>query len=101
MLETFHSRFRHFSRADGIGHVALEGDLPFPGFVGNSKDSVARDERLQLDEIRAAVLQIGDGAARVVRSGNGDRTWETRLRAIEHGAGRVDARADEATGFDF
>src|ERR1700674_3721043 len=101
MLETFHARFRHFSGADGIWHMALERDLLFFGLVGNGKDSIARDERLQFDEIRTAVLEIGYGAAALVRRGNGGRNRETGLLSIEHVARGVGARADEATGFDL
>src|SRR6266446_4320478 len=101
MLETFHARFGHFGSADRVGHVACKGDLLFFGLVSDGEDCVAWDERLQLDEVRAATLEVGDSAARIVWRGNGDGTWKTRLRAIEHGPRGINVRADEAAGCDF
>ena len=101
MLEAFHPRIRHFARSDGIRNVALERNFLFFGFVGDGENRVARNERLQFDEIGAAFFEVVDSAARVVGSGDGDGTWETRLGAVEHGAGSENARTNEAAGFDF
>ena len=81
--------------------MAFEGDLLFFGFVSDSEDGVAWDQRLQFDEVRAATLEVGDSAARIVWRGDGDGTWKTRLRAIEHGPGGINARADEAAGCEL
>src|SRR5437764_840679 len=54
----------------------------------------------EVGEIRAATLEIGDGATGVGGRGDGDGTGETRLGAIEHRTGSEDARADEASGID-
>ena len=80
--------------------MAFERDVLFIGFLGDGEDGFAGDERLQLDEIRAATLEIGDGATGVGGRGDGDGTGETRLGAIEHRTGSEDARADEASGID-
>jgi len=93
-LRTFRKRGQ--SRARGL----RRGSAVF-GLVSDGEDGVARDERLQLDEVRAATLEVGDSAARIVLGGNGDGTLENALRAIEHGPRGINARADEAAGCDF
>ena len=62
MLEAFHPGCRHFARANGIGYVSLERNPLLPRFLRDRENRVAWNQRLQLDEIRAAALQIGDGA---------------------------------------
>ncbi len=56
---------------------------------------------MQLDEIRATFLESVDRFARVVWRGDRDGTGEARLRPIEHGAARHDARTYEAAVFDL
>ena len=81
--------------------MADERDVLLAGFVGDGEDGVARNQRLEFDEVDAAALQVVDRAAAIVRSRDRDRTGKTRLRAIEHGAGDDHARADQGAGGDF
>src|SRR5579859_4839528 len=101
MLEAFHTSIGHFRSANRIGHVAFEGDVLFASFVGNGEDGFARDERLKLDEIRAPVFQISDGASPILRSRDGDGTGKTRFGAIEHRARSVNMWTDEMAQLNF
>src|SRR5215469_15758630 len=101
MFEAFHAGIGHFGGANGIGHVAFEGDLLLFCFVGDGEDGFAGDERLKLDEIRAPVFQISDSASPVFWRRNWDGAWKTRLRTIEHRSRRVDVRSDEMPSFNL
>ena len=101
MLEAVHSGSGHFAGANGIRNVSFKRNFLFLGFGGNGEDSVARDERLQLDEINATTFQFVNGAGTIFGSGDGDGIGEARLGAIEHGAGGQDSWTDEASTLDF
>src|SRR5882724_6174039 len=101
MLETLLPGVGHFRRPHRIRHVAHEGYLLLPGFFGDGEDGIARDQRLQLDEIRSAALEIVDGAAAVLGRSDSDGTGKARPGTIEHRTGSENARTDLAPRFDF
>ena len=86
MLESLLPGIRGFGGANRIWHMAYEWDALLTGLVGDSKYGIARNQRLQFDEIGSALLQVIDGAASVFGSGDGYRTGEARLWAVEHWA---------------
>lgn len=101
VLEAVHAGVGHFAGTDGVGNVTFKGDVLFFGFFGDGEDGVARDEGLQLDEVRAALLEVVDGFAGVFGRGDGDGAGETGLGAVEHGAGGDNARAGEFAVFNL
>ena len=81
--------------------MPLERDFLFAGFLGNGKNGFARDKRLQLDEVRAALLQLVDRTPAVFGSCNRDRTGKARLGPIQHRTGGHDARSQHAPAFNL
>ncbi len=100
MLKAVHAGTGHFTGAHGIGNVPFERNFLFAGFLRNREDGFAGNKRLQLDEIRATLLQLDDRASPVFRSRHSDRAGEARLRAIEHGSRSHDARTQQSPALD-
>ena len=99
--QSFSAPRSNLRRAHRVRHVPDERDPLLARFVGNGEDGFPRNQRLQLDEVRATLLQIVHGAAAIFRSLDRDRTGKARLRPVEHGPGHHDARADQLSSSDF
>ena len=84
MLEALLPRIRSFRRAHRIRDVPDERNSLLARFVGNREHCLARNQRLQLDEVRAPSLQIIDGSTAIFWSRNRNRTGKARLRTVEH-----------------
>jgi hypothetical protein len=83
---------RGFLGGDGVGEVAFEIDVLLSCFGGQREVCVARDARVNLDEIGATGFDFVDGAASVVRLFYDDGAGPDGRTAIDDGACKVDFR---------
>jgi len=95
MLEAALAGRHGFGGAHGVGHVAIQGQAYLFGLGGDGKISVARYQRLHLDEVDAARFELVDGLAAVLRRGNGHRCLVGRLWPVEHRPAHHQARAQQ------
>ena len=94
-LEMLHGALtgaRGFLRGDGVGEVAFKIDVLLLCFGGQCEVSVARDARVDLDEIGATGFDFVDNAAGVVGLFYDDGAGPDRRTAIDDDAGQVDFR---------
>ena len=91
---------RCFCRRDRVGYVAGEGQPDLLRFVGDGEVGLAWEERVDLDEVGALVLEVADGAAclLLVRDPHGARPHG--LGPVEERAAGDDPRAHERAGGD-
>ena len=94
-LEVLHGALtgaRGLLGGDGVGEVAFEIDVLFFCFGGQREVCVARDARVNLDEIGATGFDFVDGAAGVVGLFYDNGTGPDGRTAIDDGASKVDFR---------
>src|SRR5690242_21549947 len=83
----FSSIGRHTGLTCDWSSDVCSSDLLLSRFVGDGKNGIAGNERLQLDEVCAASFQIVDGAAAVFWRGDCNGTRETRFGPVKHRTG--------------
>jgi hypothetical protein len=86
MLETLLPGSGHFRGAHRVRHMTHERHGLLARLIGDGKDGVAWNQRLQFDDVCAAPLQIIDGAASVLRCPNRNGTGEAWLWPVQHRA---------------
>jgi hypothetical protein len=79
---------RGFLGGDGVGEVAFEIDVLLFCFGGQCEVCVARDARVDLDEIGATGFDFVDGASGVVGLFYDDGAGPDRRTTIDDGAAR-------------
>jgi hypothetical protein len=77
---------------DGVGEVAFEIDVLLFCFGGQREVCIARDARVDLDEIGASGFDFVDAASGVVGLFYDDGAGPDRRTAIDDGASKVDFR---------
>src|SRR5258708_19143669 len=84
VLEAFLPRVGSLACTNSVRDMARKGNSLLPGLVSDGEHSLARDQRLQLDKVRAAPLKIVYRLAAVLGGANCNGAWKTRLRPVEH-----------------
>ena len=90
-----------FGGADGVRNVALKLNAELIGLLRDGEVGVARNARLNFDEINAAGLEHADRPATVFGCGDGDGGLILRFRTVEHGTRDDHPRAQHAVSSDF
>jgi hypothetical protein len=83
---------RGFLGGDEVGEVTFEIDVLLSCFGGQCEVCVARDARVDLDEIGATGFDFVDGASGIVGLFYDDGAGPDRRTAIDDGASKVDFR---------
>src|SRR5438477_11895264 len=86
MLDTLLAGIGGFGRAHGIGDMPDKRDAQFLGLVGGGEVAIARNQRLNLDEVHSSLLEVVHSLARVGGIFYGRGTRKTRHRTVEHWA---------------
>ena len=76
--------------------MALEGNPVFFRLVRDGEVGLARNARLDLDEVHSPALEHVDRFAPVLRRSDGDDGFVSGLGAVEHRSGDHHARAQQA-----
>jgi hypothetical protein len=86
MLDAILSRVGCLRRGYRCGHMTCERNTKLVSLVRDGKVSIARQQRIDLDEIRATRFLLGYRLAPLRFIGDGDAGGIGRLRTIKDGA---------------
>src|SRR4029077_11763589 len=93
MLEALLTGIGRLRPTNRVRHVTDKDDVLFLAFIRDGKVGVARNIRLNLDEIHASALQHVHGPAPVIGSRNRDGSRELSFWSVQHRAGNDHAGA--------
>src|SRR6202041_1800880 len=98
VLDALLARIGGFRGAHCIRHVTDEDHAELLCLVGRREVPIARDERLDLDEVDALVREVIDPPTPIRRVCHRRGTRKARYGAIEHGAGDDHPRSEKPPG---